>query len=111
MDGSAAKLRRARMVESANRVVSAFNTDCPVGTDVVYEPVRGTGRNLKRTRVEDSARIMGGHTAVCFLFDVRGCVDVEHVCPRGIFEKVYLGNGSVEWDEDFEHLWEITEPS
>lgn len=56
--------------------VASFNENAPVGTEVFYHPVIG-GIESRRTKVTHAAYVLSGHTAVCFVEGVRGCVALD----------------------------------
>jgi hypothetical protein len=58
---------------------SAFNKVHQVGSAVYY---RNDHNKIIETKTRTEASVLGGHTAVVWLEDVRGCVDINRVSPR-----------------------------
>lgn len=102
--GRSAAGRLARVVAEKD----GFNERYPVGSEVVYSPVQGSTRNWRRTRVVGPAYVLAGHTAVCFLEGVRGCVKCGQV---GTVKALLHGSKPdlIGWDEEFEHRWSMDE--
>jgi hypothetical protein len=55
-----------------------FNTQNPVGTSV---DVRKDSGETIRTITVSAAEVLGGHTPVIWLRDIRGCYALERVTP------------------------------
>lgn len=75
MSGHHRKFRPLTQVQ-LERKVNQFNENCPPGTEVFYHPVIGDLES-RRTRVRAKAYVLSGHTAVCFVEGVSGCVALD----------------------------------
>lgn len=67
---------RAKTLSQLEKQVREFNENCPVGTDVFYHPVIGRPA-CEQTKVRHPAYVLSGHTAVCFVEGVSGCVALD----------------------------------
>ncbi len=58
----------------------AWNDTYPIGAEVEYHSVIGN-RQCVLTRTNSAAYVLSGHTAVCFVDGVRGCVALDALVP------------------------------
>jgi hypothetical protein len=64
-------------------VVEDWNASYPIGTPVVYQPVKGDpARDNKQTKTRSSAWVLGGHTPVVMVEGIAGGVAIEHCFPK-----------------------------
>lgn len=55
----------------------AWNARHPLGTQIVFENIRGEGESA-RGNTTSEAQVMGGHSAVIWFDGKSGCVDLDH---------------------------------
>lgn len=63
----------------AERDVNTWNAEVSVGAPVTYQ--KDDGQNVD-TFTRSRAEVLGGHTAVVWLEDIRGCVALNRVTVR-----------------------------
>jgi hypothetical protein len=63
-------------IKALTAKVDAWNASNKIGVDVAYRRDNGKA-TLTKTRTE--AQVLSGHTAVIWLDDVSGCVDLSRV--------------------------------
>lgn len=68
--------RRQRSLADLEQQVADFNREYPRGARVNYHPVIGSAAHTETT-VREPAYVMSGHTAVCFVDGVSGCVALD----------------------------------
>lgn len=61
------------------RKVNTWNAEISVGAPVNYRKDDGM---IVETFTRSEASVLSGHTAVVWLENVRGCVDLDRVSPR-----------------------------
>ena len=54
-----------------------WNAKSPIGTAVSYESIVGRGETF-RGKSSSEAEVMGGHSAVIWLYGKSGCVSLAH---------------------------------
>jgi len=67
---------RKRSMKQLQAAVDKFNTEFPVGTDVIV--TQDSGDDVA-SRVRYPASILGGHTAVGWFDGIVGCYDITRV--------------------------------
>lgn len=70
-------MAKLKPLAALEKQVAEWNENNPPGTEVFYHPVIGVNWNVRRTKTTTFASILGGHTATCFVEDVRGCVALD----------------------------------
>lgn len=72
---------RQKTLKTLEREVAAFNATFPVGSPVLYRSHRDAAG--QPTSVREPAWVLSGHTAVCMVKGVAGCVacDALYVDP------------------------------
>lgn len=65
-------------IKQQERLVREWNEKYPVGTPVIVTKDDGT---KTKTVTVNEATMLGGHTAVAWLKDIRGCYMLERVRP------------------------------
>lgn len=67
-------------VEQLEERCRQWNASYPIGAEVEYHSVIGAQRNVL-TRTNSVAYVLSGHTAVCFVDGVSGCVALDALVP------------------------------
>ncbi len=70
------KFHRQKTAQQLQQAVNNWNGAVSPGTEVTYRNDKG---EFILTKTRTLAEILNGHTAVVWLDDVRGCVDLSRV--------------------------------
>ena len=70
------KSRRRPSPEQLEKQCREWNAQHPVGSPIRYHSIIGSPNHIMTT-VREPAYVMSGHTAVCFVEGISGCVALD----------------------------------